>query len=329
MKRVLTEAWKATALLALAGMCGCGTRAEPAGMSMEARVTSQRWETPHSTGVQLVSRHYRVFTSTQRHQLRRYFPGFMEAAHANYLLLTGLSPQHEARPMPVYLLGSREEWAALTKSVIGPGAGTYLAIENGGYCYRGVCVFWDIGGSAVLSVASHEGLHQFLHSRLRDGLPMWLEEGLCASAEGFHIDGDLVTFTPDRNPARLNDLLSAIVQGQWLPMSRLLPLDAGDVVGTAPGRAVGYYGQLWALAVFLRSSDRYRPGLERMLADAEAGRFHEALKLPRRAVAELRRRGRTYNRTVSEPLFRHYITDDLETFDREFLEFASKLARLR
>lgn len=326
---VSKRAGSAAALLALAALVGCNHQAAPAGVSMETRLTRHAWETPHSEGEQLVSRHYRIFSSARRSQLRKCFPGFMEAAHANYLRLTGLTPPDRTEPMPIYLLGSRTEWAALTRSVIGPNAGTYLAIQNGGYCYRGVCVFWDIGGSAVLSVAAHEGLHQFLHHRLRDRLPMWLEEGLCVSAEGFRIEGDYVTFTPRRNPARFTDMREAIVQDRWMPMRKLLPLDAGHVVGQTPGRAVAYYGQLWTLVMFLHADDRYRAGLERMLADADTGRFHQALKLPRAAVAQLRRRGRIYNQTVSEPLFRYYITEDLDTFDREFLAFAQKFARLR
>ena len=93
-------------------------------------------------------------------------------------------------------------------------------------------------------------------------------------------------------------------------------------------QAVGYYGQLWALVQFLRSREDYRAGLSRLIADAEAGRLHVAMKVPAPALAQLRRRGRAYNRTVSEPFFRYYITDDLDTFEREFRAFAEKLVSL-
>ena len=40
---------------------------------------------------------------------------------------------------------------------------------------------WDMGGIGTLGTASHEGLHQFLACRMKDHLPMWVEEGLCTT----------------------------------------------------------------------------------------------------------------------------------------------------
>jgi len=295
---------------------------------MRTAVHRRPWNTGYGSGVELTTKHYRIYTTANSHVLLTYLPGFMEAAYQNYLKLTNLPDRLPTEPMPIYMLGTRDEWAALTRSVTGQNAGIYLSIEVGGYCYRGVCVFWETGGMSSLAIAAHEALHQFFHHRLSGHLPVWLEEGMCVTAEGYRIDGETVSFTPDRNTVRFNNLRTAIVQGRWIPLKKLLPMDPGDVVTHSTEHAVGYYGQLWALVKFIRSRPEYRAGLERMLADAEAGRFHEALGLPARAIGELQLRGRIYNRTVSEPLFRHYITTDLAGFEREYLAFAYKLTKL-
>lgn len=317
-------------LLVTAG-CG-GTADRDAGVSMLAAAQEHPWQTGGSTGRELRSEHYRIFTTSSNRMLVQYLPGFLEAAHDNYLALTGLEDQPSAERMPVYLMGTREEWETLTRSITGPYAEIYTRIEAGGFCYEGVGVFWDIGGLGTLSVASHEGLHQFFHHRMSDQLPLWLEEGLCASAEGYNVHGDRVVFTPERNSGRAASLRRAIVQGDWLGIEELLPMDAGDAIsGHGPERtrkAVGWYGQLWALVHLLRSKPEYRGGMERLIRDAEAGRLHEALGYSRFKLDQLRGQGRAYTRVVGEPLFRHYISDDFEAFEREYRAYARELVGL-
>lgn len=309
---------------------GCAGKA-PTGTSMMTAVNREPWQGPQLTGEKITSAHYRIFTTTQRSSLLSMMPGFMEAAYGNYLRMTGLPERALKEPMPIYLMASRDEWAAVTKAVMGPGSSEIaLQIEAGGYCYEGVCVFWAMHGLGTLSTASHEGLHQFLHHRLKDRLPMWLEEGLCASAEGFELRGDdAVLFTSDYNASRFNNLRSTITQNRFIPLSQLVSMDAGEAINGKPTEvAVGYYGQLWALSVFIRTDERYREGFRRMLADAAAGRFNETLKLPPQAVEEMRQRPRIYNKTFSEPLFRHYISDDPDGFDRHYRAFCYKLCGL-
>jgi hypothetical protein len=295
---------------------------------MRISANRQPWTTGHSSGHVITTRHYRLYTTSKNRTLVTYMPGFMEAAYANYLALTGLTPRGEASPMPIYLMASREEWAALTTKVVGAQANIYLSISAGGYCYKGVCVFWDIGGLGTMAVASHEGLHQFFSHQLADQLPLWLEEGLCVTAEGYDITGENVHFTLDRNTSRFNHLRTAIVQDCWIDLRQLLPMDAGDVVGGDRENTLGYYGQLWALVQFIRSDPRYSAGLARLLADAQAGRLHEAIAVPASALKTLRRRGRIYNRTVAEPLFAYYISKDIDSFNREYYAFAKALVLL-
>ncbi len=318
-------------LVVVTALRGCAPQT-PAltGTAMTTEVRRAPWQTGATAGSELTTTHYRIFTTATNRTLVTYMPGFLEAAYRNYLDLTGLADRTGAPPMPVYLMGTRQEWASLTTSVVGEeAAGPYLSIQAGGYCYQGVCVFWDIGVLGTFSVASHEGLHQFFYHRLRDRLPMWLEEGLCTTAEGYEVVADTVTFTPRRNNFRFTDLRAAIVQARFLPLEELLTTDSGEAAGGSHEQAVGYYGQLWALAQFIRSQPAYRAGMQRLLADAEAGRLHQALRTSPRELTALRRHGRRYNKTVSLPLFQHYITQDLAGFETEYKAFAMTLARLQ
>ncbi len=312
---------------------GCGNRSdEVAGTSSEPlriKHDSRPWSGPQLAGVQMETEHYHIYTTAQRRLLRSAMPGFMEAAYDNYLRLTGLDEAPLGQLLPLYVMGTREHWSALTKHIFGRRSDLYLSIEAGGYCHDGVCVLWDIGGHTTLSVAAHEGLHQFLHRRLEDRLPMWLEEGLCVSAEGFRIEDDTVTFTPEQNNSRFVALRKALVQDRWIKLPRLLPMDGGDVAGNATEYAVGYYAQLWTLVQFLRCRDEYRAGLEQLMADADAGRLHSAIEFSPRQMQALYRQGRVYNRVVSRPLFEHYISEDVDGFGREYKQYATELVGLR
>lgn len=275
----------------------------------------------------------------------RILPGFLEGAYGNYVALTRLAEPPLVEPMAVYMLGSRMEWTHLSAWVFGPDA-PHNSINAGGYSYRGIGVYWDLHGRATLSVAAHEGMHQFLYYRLRNRLPLCLGEGLAVSAEGFHIprpaggfDDDTaaksVVFLPGRNPQRFNALRSAIVNGRWTPIGKLLEMDAADYLPKGQTYTLGWYGQVWALMQLLQSDPVYRRRLQRMLTDAQEGRFHVALrKYPQfrnvtaAGIRTLQRRPRIYNRTLARPLFEHYIQRDLKLFERRYKAFARKLADL-
>ncbi len=332
MSPMIRHAVSILLVLALACLAGC---AKPGGEGAAVArpiiidAPPRPWDTPRTKGVQFISDHYHIYTTVDRQPLRKYLPGFMEAAHEHYLEMTGLAGRPRGRRMVMYVMATRRQWVLLTIARLGPRADGPLNITAGGYCYAGVCVLWDIGIRSTLSVASHEGLHQFFAHRMSDSLPMWLEEGLCAMAEAHIRRRDTVVFTPEHNPSRITCLRTAIINNHWIPIERLLPMDAGDAVGKSSEKSLGYYGQVWALSLFLRSVPAYRQGMERLIKDAQAGRLHRAAGVSARALAQLRRLGRPYNRTVSLPLFRHYITGDIAAFDRAYLAFARNLSGLK
>jgi hypothetical protein len=327
MKTILTLGGIALWVVALAG-CGPEMAATPT-ECLDCQVRQLSWDGPKSRGYQLQTSKYAIYTTAQGGEVASVLPAFMEASYRNYLRLLGLSDRPLGALLPVYLLSTREEWVSLTKTLLKAHADKYLQIQSGGYCYEGVCVFWVLGGQSTLSVAGHEGFHQFMHHRLTDQLPMWLEEGLCTQAEAYELQGQKVAFDPPANLCRRCDLQAALMRNYWISMDHLLPMDAGDAMGAYVEKTVGYYGQLWALVRFIRSDPVYSKGLDRLIADAEAGRLHEAIGVPTKALAELRLRGRTYNQTISEPIFRHYISDDLSAFEKQYKEYCLKVTELK
>ncbi len=328
------KTWKHLIALFLAifavAITGCQPD-KPAGEfhGLDVQVKRSEWGPANNGGVLLATKNYDIHTTIQRRKLLRQLPGYMEAANKNYTKLTGLSELSGREPRTMYIMASRDQWAALTRDKMGRQADLFMNIGAGGYCYEGVCVLWDIGMTPTLSVASHEGLHQFFAHRLRGRLPLWLEEGMCVLAEGHRVEDNAVAFTPRYNPARHSNLRTAIINGHWVPIWKLLPMDGGDAVKGTQDQAVGYYGQVWALAMFLQSREDYRQGVHRLTADAETGRLHIAAGLSKAQMNVMERRGRLYNRRMSRPFFEYYITKDIKTFEREYREFARELADLK
>jgi hypothetical protein len=323
MKRILPL----ILLVATALSAGCNGKPTPPEASYSLRTPVKRdvWQLANGSGAVLQTRRYHIFTTVRRDRLLEKVPGFMEASYANYLRLTGLEERPVHEPMTVYLMATRSQWANLTEHVIG----RRIPLEAGGYCYEKTCFFWDIGVRGTLSVAAHEGLHQFFRHQLTDQLPLWLEEGLCTTAEGFEIHAGRVVFTQDRNVERFNAARQAMTRKYWLDLPVLLRRHSQEAVSTHhTAKAVGYYGQLWALVQYIRSIPRYRQGMQQLVRDARAGVLHTKLGMTRRGLRQLRRNALVYNRTVAVPLFRAYVEEDLDAFEEGYRAYTRELTMI-
>ena len=318
-------------LLVVAGLLvGCaGGDSRHESISLNSPTAAAPWQFGPIKGQALSTAHYAIFTTTANPSIRGNLGGFMEAARTHYAALTGLpEPARKDEPWTIYLLATRPEWAALTQKITGEQAPIYLSVENGGYCFAGVCVFWDITPLATYGVASHEGMHQFLHHRTRQSLPSWAEEGLASLCEGFSMQQHSVRFTPERNILRYNSLRSAILSGRWRTTTQLLNMDAAENVRGPMGHTGEYYAQLWAMLLLIHSEPQYNAGLRRMVADAVAGRLDKELEFDARAWVRLQRNARLYNQTLSPRAFAHYIDADTARFEQRYRQFARELVGL-
>lgn len=299
-------------------LVSCNNGEHAPGVPLTTEVSSQPWQYPGGAGEVLTSKHYRIYTTTRHASLMEILPGFLEGAYLNYQKLTGLAEPLSAKPMPVYMLASREQWIHLSDWVFGPGA-QHHKIRAGAYSFRGISVCWDLQSRSTLSVVAHEGMHQFLFHRLTNRLPLCIAEGLATSSEGYHIRGwgaglggddargATVIFPDAHNPQRFTDLTKVFANNRWTPIDQILAMNAKDYLAKGQDYSLGWYGQVWALMQFLQSDPTYRRGLQKMLADAQDGRF---------------------TRKLSRPLFEHYIQSDLKRFEREYKAFARGLVSL-
>jgi hypothetical protein len=314
-------------------LAGCARNDAPAVRRYRLDVPSEQVQWPQGGpgGLRISSAHYHLYTNTSSRILARSLPGFLEAARREYLHLTGLDGQDSRQRHPVYVLASWKQWASLTRQNMPPRmASRILTMQAGGYFHPavagGACVFWNIGGSGTYSLAAHEGLHQFLHARLAQPIPKWLEEGLCTLTEGVDMSDREVRFSPAKNPARRKALRNLLTRGQWIPLEQLLTMDAGDALDPDPDRPLGFYGQLWSLALFLRSDPQTRRALEQILADAQAGRLHAKLDVSSADLKRIAQSPKTYNRFAGPRVFQAYIAVDGPGFQDRWKRFARELA---
>ncbi len=290
--------------------------------SLSTPFSSAVWDTPFGQGQKIATQHYDIYTTVHDPSLLATLPGFMEAAFQNYLVIVQDDFPLSKR-LPMYMMASRAEWAALTTNRFGQ-AGPARVVENGGYTFQGVTVCWAIGRTATLSVASHEGMHQFLYNTLKNRLPLWAEEGLATTSEGFILDRGVVRFTPDQNLMRLSDLRTSIINGTWIDLPTLLTTNTAAVAQAgSETKTVGYYGQLYALMTFLRHSEIYGPKWRALFQAARDGKFSDVL-----SQGQLQMQGLYYYRLTGEPLFKHYITEDLAAFEADFQRYARQLVKL-
>jgi hypothetical protein len=298
-------------------------------------VRTENWARNGGVGYKLLTDHYTVFTTLGPSSTRDGLNGFLEAARANYVKLTGLSGSQKSaasaatadKRLVVYLFASRDEWATLTQQITGGASDTYLKVQRGGYCYGGTCVFWDIGPSTY-SVAAHEGLHQFLYHALKQTLPIWAEEGLAVQCEGYQMRDGLVSFNARDNGSRMMTLRQVMLQDRWRPVDRLIAMSATDNVQENALYGADYYSQLWALLLLIRQDPQYSAGLARMMNDAAAGRLGEELGIDAQAWARLQHNAQAYTAVVGPKAFAHYIEPNSAAFEARFRAFAAELARL-
>ncbi len=316
-RRAFTQSlgvWTAAGIMVL--LAGCEAESRP------VRFEQHAWTSLlHVDGVELMTDHYAIRTTSQDETLRAYLPAFMESAYAEYRKL--VPPERPSPdPMVVYLFGERAEWAAFTKGFVPAQAHTYLYIQSGGYMDQATdtAVAWDIGRDRALSLLAHEGLHQYLAKYLDRPVPPWLNEGLATQFEDFDLNGDRPQFRPERNLMRRNSLREALaLEDGLVPLPQLLSMHAGQAVTHTGQPARGYYAQVWMTVLFLRTSPMYGDGFRRLLADAGTERLQHSTSGYRAATPAAAKM------SDGEVVFRQYVTEDLDGFEADCEAFARKL----
>jgi len=298
---------------------GCGqTVPSPAAFEEHA------WTSPLRTqGVELLTEHYAIRTTSRDEPLRSVLPEFVETAFRAYArLVPPEGPDAASGRMEVYIFGSRPEWVLFTRQFAPQQAHLYEHILSGGYMDHATAtsVLWDVKRDHTLALLAHEGLHQYLARHRPGPVPAWLNEGLATQFEDFDLQGARPVFRPHRNLFRRNSLRHALTTPDGLvPMPRLLAMHAGEAVARTGPPARGYYAQVWATVRFLQTSPAYRNAFSRLLADVGTDRMRTRISAYRAATPA------AAAMSDGEVVFRHYLTEELDDFFHEFVAYARRL----
>ena len=267
-------------LAAAGALAACSTpppAASPAVLPAPGVLSREAWSFDGHAGAIIRTPFYRLYTTETDPDLLLQAPVFLEAALARYRSAITPLPEPPLK-LDTFLMGTREEWATLTRQVMGPQAPAYLLIQRGGFSSGGRALLWSIGPHDTLSIAAHEGWHQYTQRAFRGALPVWAEEGLATYMEGFLPDpaGPLrPVFAGWANVERFDQLRAAAQRGSLLSLEELLAADPQTLIERSTDTTLTYYAQVWALAHFLMEGDggRMRRGLEMMVDDAAQGRL--------------------------------------------------------
>lgn len=297
--------------------------------SVEQIESVEAWSYNNTPGRLIRTPHYRVFTTQADTVLNGRVPMFLEAALTQYR--TGITGAEHPLPEPdlkmdTFILRSRGDWALLTREMTGPMAPLYLRIPRGGFAFQGKALLFDIGSRDTLSIAAHEGWHQYTQRSFVQGLPVWLEEGVATYMEGHRWGGRSggdVAFLPWSNIERFDQLRRSHAQGELLSLEKLLESTPQDILGSGTSQqALVYYAQVWALTHFLNegAGGRYAAGLQAVLTDAAQG------TMDRRLMSTLGPQGaRVLSLRRGPGVFVAYFNANLAEASKEYDAFISRL----
>ncbi len=297
-------------------LSGCAAQGPLLGGPADFTPQVSAWEYRDRPGTHVLTPHYELYTTLRDGELIDAVARMLETAFAHYQTLVPQAREPEAR-MKVYLFATRGDWADFTGRLTGPRAPTFLQIRNGGYVDNGIAVIEYAAHHTTFPLLAHEGFHQYLHHCVRGNVPAWLNEGLAVCCEGQRWGRlELQSFDPWHNPARHNALAEMLARNQLIPLRELLRIDAGHVIGDGARRVATYYAQVWALALFLREGGqaRYSDGFTRLLEKLGSPDLEQYAQ----AAHIWSGRG---DFSFGESLFRSFIADDIEAFEREWHAF--------
>ena len=289
-----------------------------AGVSSAAVLRTDPWVWEGLQGRVMHSRSFSIYTTETDPMIIGRMPGFLDAGVEHYITAITPLPRPTSR-LETFVMGDRGQWQRLTLAMLGEQGRTLTYIERGGFAYGGRSFLFDIGAADTLAIAVHEGWHQYTQRTFRDRLPSWAEEGLATLMEGHRWTGNDVVFLPWSNLERFDRLRDAAGKRTLLPLETVLTANPQALMQKGFDAPVTWYAQLWALMHFLRegAGGKYRPALDRLVADAAAGRMGRAMAIqlddPRASSLLAQRSGLQ--------VFRAYFARDLGPFEAEYRAF--------
>ncbi|MEN0021364.1 MAG: DUF1570 domain-containing protein [Planctomycetota bacterium] len=320
-----------TAAASLAGCASTSPRTDDStntpALAAPVEFTVTDWTFADAVGSRIETPSYTIFTTDPNPVVERRLPAFLEDSLARYRSFAGAQLPTIQTQLTTYVMATRPQWAALVqREVSARNASVYLRIRRGGFAERGRAYFFDLGVQDTFATAAHEGWHQYTQATFRQPLPLWLEEGIAASMEGFRWNPqqpNRAVFLPWSNIERFDRLRDRVAATGPIPLRELLVSRPQDLIVSNQSGALDYYAHVWALAMFLQEAEggRYRPGLAKLLEDAATGRLGVELasRFGRRAALS------SVSRRLGPEAFLAYIDDDITRAEAAFEAFCRKV----
>jgi hypothetical protein len=307
----------AAILLVSTQLAGCTDQKKDEFQALaEVPYETEDWEYGPTKGRRILSEHYDIYTTVRDERLAAALPQVMENAYRYYQRLTPTVEPPKER-MKVLLFAARPEFDHFTRGIAGVQADLLVKIRSGGYSLEGVTAAQYVSHAITFPIMTHEGFHQYLHHCVNPRVPAWLNEGLAVMCEGQRWGpSGLVRFDPWFNPFRRNRLGEAIQRKKTIPLTELLRINAGHVIETPGLKIDAYYGQVWALLLFLSEGEegKYAAGLQNLLAALGRDDLEEYARSAHVT-------GGSDEYSYGEGLFRAFISTDLETVAEEYDRF--------
>ena len=298
----------------------------------DSNVLINPWQYKQFTGQHTQTPNYDLYVTVRSDRFRKRLPIFAEAALAHYRTAITPLPAPPQR-LDTFVFRNRDEWSVKTREVIPQQASQLRNLGRGGFSTRGIAVLYDIdwrGDRDTLAITAHEGWHQYTQRTFKQSLPMWLEEGIATYVEGHYFppssEAPPPVFRPWRNYERRSALRSVLrgrERGWVIPLEDLITKKPQEFLAENRNALLGYYGQVWVLTHFLMGYEdgKYRAGLQEAVADAAAGRLVKRIATSPQVLAR-GGRGEVLRGNYGKWLIYAYITDDLETLEDEYLDWA-------
>ncbi|MFN4243165.1 MAG: hypothetical protein ACK4PI_08000 [Tepidisphaerales bacterium] len=294
------------------------------------RVEREPWSYTLATGQTvpgwvLTSPNYRLHTTLTNTAVAERLIRTLEAGLIAYRDVAPTSAP-TTTPMEAWIFAERRHWMDFTRRTTGADARLYLQITRGGYAVGDRFVSYFTAERDALSVAAHEGFHQFVARHFAGRLPPFLEEGLSCTFERVEIEtgrggAERIRINRSINPQRAYSLRTVIDRRATWRLDELIQLHAGRVVGQPGARIEAFYAQSWAFARFLQEYDngRYLPAFRRWMADTVAGTVVDPTGTHRRAQP-------LWDPAAVRPILEHYLETDLSTLQQEFAAWCRYIA---
>jgi hypothetical protein len=314
--------WRFLVLLVmLSALCGCGHQSPTAtGPAQPVSVAFENWPVDGVPGMRVSTQHYLIYSTLPDQPLLGRLAQVMEGALAEYRLVSDDLPITN-HPMECWMFETRDQWAAFTRTHTGDDAPVYLRVNRGGYTIGDWYVAYWIGDTGMFSVAAHEGWHQYVARHLKGRLPPFLEEGLACLFEQVEWEGDLPRWSLSANESRLVSLRTAVDGKHLYPLTQLVRMHAGQVVGQPGVQIEAFYAESWAFARFLYDGDSgaHRSALHEMIKDAARGSLFAETPHPQSE-------GPVWAPSSAKPMLEHYLHMSFPAVDEAFGRYLDRLA---